>query len=90
MIWGTLQPLRFPAALATPTWRPPLPAPGRRFTYPVASDPKGAVSAGYPVTGIPAAFVIGRDGKVAWQGHPMSGLEAAIEAALKGEAPKLE
>eukprot|EP00284_Hemiselmis_tepida_P011814 CAMPEP_0174933864 /NCGR_PEP_ID=MMETSP1355-20121228/47256_1 /TAXON_ID=464990 /ORGANISM="Hemiselmis tepida, Strain CCMP443" /LENGTH=172 /DNA_ID=CAMNT_0016180409 /DNA_START=1 /DNA_END=516 /DNA_ORIENTATION=+ len=39
------------------------------FTYPVASDPKGAVSAGFPVSGIPAAFVIGKDGKVVWQGH---------------------
>mmetsp|Transcript_26342 Transcript_26342/g.66479 ORF Transcript_26342/g.66479 Transcript_26342/m.66479 type:complete len:197 (+) Transcript_26342:80-670(+) len=60
------------------------------FTYPVASDPQSKVSAGYPVQGIPAAFVIGKEGKVMWQGHPMSGLEAAIEAALKGEMPKLE
>lgn len=44
----------------------------------------------FPVNGIPAAFVIGKDGLVAWQGHPMSGLDAAIEAALKGESAKVE
>mmetsp|Transcript_33870 Transcript_33870/g.83258 ORF Transcript_33870/g.83258 Transcript_33870/m.83258 type:complete len:202 (-) Transcript_33870:182-787(-) len=53
------------------------------FTYPVASDLSGEVSAKFPVEGIPAAFIVGKDGKVAWQGHPMSGLEEAIEAALR-------
>jgi thiol-disulfide isomerase/thioredoxin len=36
----------------------------------------------YGVQGIPSAFVIGKDGKIAWSGHPMSGLEAAIDQAL--------
>lgn len=37
----------------------------------------------YGVTGIPHAVVVGKDGKVAWEGHPMNGLDQAIEAALK-------
>jgi len=37
----------------------------------------------YGVTGIPHAVVVGKDGKVAWEGHPMSGLDKAIEDALK-------
>lgn len=53
-----------------------------QFTYPVASDTSGTVSARFPIEGIPAAFIIGKDGKVSWQGHPMNGLEHAIEKAL--------
>lgn len=37
----------------------------------------------YGVTGIPHAVVVGKDGKVVWEGHPMSGLDQAVEAALK-------
>ncbi|MBS2034992.1 TlpA family protein disulfide reductase [bacterium] len=37
----------------------------------------------YGVTGIPHAVVVGKDGKVAWEGHPMNGLDQAVEAALK-------
>lgn len=40
----------------------------------------------YGVRGIPHAVVVGRDGRQVWRGHPMSGLEAAIETAL-GRAP---
>jgi thiol-disulfide isomerase/thioredoxin len=44
----------------------------------------GSKSAGdYGVRGIPTAFVIGRDGKVAWQGHPMDDeFEKAIANAI--------
>lgn len=57
-----------------------------KMNYPVGT---GSKSAGvYGVEGLPTAFVIGADGKVAWSGHPMSGLEPAIERALaqKGAA----
>jgi thiol-disulfide isomerase/thioredoxin len=38
----------------------------------------------YFVSGIPAAFVIGRSGQVVWRGHPMSsGFESALVNALK-------
>ncbi len=36
----------------------------------------------YGVRGIPHAVVIGRDGKLVWRGHPMGGLDDAIETAL--------
>jgi thiol-disulfide isomerase/thioredoxin len=37
----------------------------------------------YGVRGIPTAFVIGADGTLLWQGHPMNGLEKALEKAVK-------
>jgi len=38
----------------------------------------------YGVTGIPTAFIVGGDGNVVWQGHPMSGgFVPAIEAEIK-------
>lgn len=39
----------------------------------------------YGVTGIPHAFVLGRDGTIVWQGHPATpGMETAIADALEG------
>jgi len=35
-------------------------------------------------TGIPTAFVIDQHGRVAWIGHPMGGLDQAINAVIKG------
>jgi thiol-disulfide isomerase/thioredoxin len=53
---------------------------------------KGVVGVGsesrsnYGVTGIPHAFLIGRDGKLIWQGHPAEdGLEKRIADTLKPE-----
>ena len=51
------------------------------MTYAVGAESE--TSEKYSVTGIPHAVVVGRDGKVAWEGHPMNGLDQAIEAALK-------
>ena len=57
---------------------------GDKFTYPVGLDKGGSISQGYPVAGIPAAFVVGRQGVVAWQGHPASPeMEGAIQDALE-------
>lgn len=36
------------------------------------------------VEGIPHAFIVGADGKIAWAGHPMDGLDEALEAMLDG------
>jgi len=55
---------------------------GADFAYPVALDPAQAVTSSFPVAGIPVAFVISRDGKVVWQGHPMKDLAVGIEKAL--------
>jgi thiol-disulfide isomerase/thioredoxin len=37
----------------------------------------------YGVNGIPHAFLIGKDGKLLWHGHPMELNKTAIEGALK-------
>lgn len=42
----------------------------------------------YGVTGVPYIFVIDPEGRVAWQGHPASGLDAAIEEAYENTPPK--
>lgn len=55
-------------------------------TYPIGLDHNNCTK-GYPREGIPAAFVVGKDGKIVWQGHPMSGLDKAIEDALAASAP---
>ena len=49
--------------------------------YPIGIDSPTAST--YGVQGIPYAVVVDKAGKIAWEGHPMSGLEQAIEAALK-------
>ena len=58
-----------------------------KMAYHVGCD-TGRTSAAYMqgVRGIPHAFAINRSGKVAWAGHPMAGLDAAIKklAAEKG------
>jgi thiol-disulfide isomerase/thioredoxin len=50
--------------------------------YTVAIDKKD-LGQKLGVTGIPHAFVVGKDGKVAWQGHPMELTDAEIEKVLK-------
>jgi thiol-disulfide isomerase/thioredoxin len=57
-----------------------------KMDYPVGlgSNSGGA----YGVSGIPAAFVVAPGGKIVWSGHPMSGLDKAIEKALKDTPPQ--
>ena len=56
---------------------------GEKMDYTVALDKEGKTSAGYMerygVNGIPHAFVVDKEGRIAWQGHPMSGLERVLE-----------
>jgi len=50
------------------------------MVYPVGGgSPTGRV---YGVRGIPHAFIIDASGAVVWQGHPMGGLQQAIEKQL--------
>jgi thiol-disulfide isomerase/thioredoxin len=62
---------------------------GDKMDYVVAIDKDRKTAAGYMkaygVNGIPHAFVVDKDGKVAWQGHPMDGLDKAIEEILAGK-----
>jgi hypothetical protein len=41
---------------------------------------KGYMGA-YGINGIPHAFVVDREGRIAWHGHPMAGLDKALEKA---------
>ncbi|MBE3098497.1 MAG: redoxin domain-containing protein [Planctomycetes bacterium] len=53
--------------------------------YPVGC---GSQTAGaYGVRGIPHAFIIDPSGNVAWAGHPMAGLDKALEAQLAKTPP---
>ena len=48
----------------------------------------GSKSGGtYGVSGIPTAFIIGADGTLLWKGHPMNGMDAALEKAVKSVKP---
>jgi hypothetical protein len=57
------------------------------MVYPVG----GGSQAGslYGVTGIPHAFIVDPSGKIAWAGHPMAGLDAALESQLTKTPPVL-
>ncbi len=54
--------------------------------YRVALDEKGSTDDTYMkgIEGIPHAFLVGRDGKIAWQGHPLDGLDEALGAVVAG------
>ena len=55
--------------------------------YPIGC---GSTSSGaYGVRGIPHAFIVNPKGIVAWEGHPMGGLEEALEKQLKETPPSL-
>jgi len=57
--------------------------------YTVAVDPERKISAGYMaafgVRGIPHAFIVGKDGNLAWHGHPMDGMDEVLKAVIAGE-----
>ena len=67
----------------------------RRTVEPFARDMKmdyavggGSKTSGvYGVTGIPHAFIVDPSGTVAWEGHPMGGLDRALEDQLKKTPP---
>jgi len=52
----------------------------RQMNYWVACDRKNATSQAYMkgIRGIPHAFIVDRQGKIAWHGHPMS-MDAALD-----------
>ncbi len=54
------------------------------FTYNVGIDKYNHTNSLYRngEKGIPHAFVIGKDGKVAWYGHPMDGMDTVIEQII--------
>jgi len=64
---------------------------GDKMDYRVALDRNRQTSAAYMTAfnqnGIPHAFIVDRDGRIAWHGHPMAGLDKAIEKILEGKKP---
>ena len=56
---------------------------GAKMDYTVAADDGRKTTDGYlkayGVNGIPHAFIVGRDGNIAWHGHPMDGLDKELE-----------
>jgi thiol-disulfide isomerase/thioredoxin len=55
---------------------------GAKMSYAVAIDDGEATGKAYMeaagARGIPHAFLVGKDGKIAWHGHPMDGLDLRI------------
>lgn len=62
---------------------------GEKLDYAIAFDKDGAVSRAYMEAsgqdGIPTAFVIEQQGRIAWIGHPMDGLDEVIEEVVSGK-----
>ncbi len=62
---------------------------GDKMDYVVACDKGSKTSEGYMEAygqgGIPTAFVVNKEGKVVWVGHPMDGLEQTIQKVIDGK-----
>ena len=62
---------------------------GDKMDYTVAVDTDRKTSAGYMeafgIGGIPHAFIVDKQGNVVWNGHPMDGLEPALEEIIAGK-----
>ena len=62
---------------------------GAKMDYAVAVDDRGWTARAYlgafGIDWIPHAFVIDKEGRIIWHGHPMAELEDVIEAVLSGE-----
>lgn len=62
---------------------------GDKMDYTVAIDDQRQTSKGYMEAyeqdGIPHAFVVDKQGRVVWQGHPMGKLEAALDDLIAGK-----
>ncbi len=61
---------------------------GSRMDYTVAADADGATSFAYlnafGARGIPHSFVIDKEGRVVWHGHPLVELEQVVKGTLDG------
>jgi len=62
---------------------------GPRMEYTVAMDDRGATTAAYigdDMVGIPQAYVVGRDGKIAWIGSPLDpSLDKVLTEVIAGK-----
>jgi hypothetical protein len=60
------------------------------FPFAVLWDKDGKNVATYKVQAMPAAYLIGTDGKVVWEGHPDPSEPGALEALIKAELGKVK
>jgi thiol-disulfide isomerase/thioredoxin len=62
---------------------------GPKMDYVVAIDDDNATAEGYmrayDQNGIPHAFIVDKSGRVVWHGHPMGGLDKALEEVVAGK-----
>ncbi len=62
---------------------------GSKMDYTVAVDDDGKTSAGYMeafrIDGIPHAFIVDKEGRVVWLGHPLDGLEETLTEVVAGK-----
>jgi alkyl hydroperoxide reductase subunit AhpC len=60
-----------------------------RINYQVAADDKRKTARSYMVAfgqnGIPYAFIVGKDGNILWHGHPLAGLNEAVDQITAGK-----
>jgi len=60
-----------------------------KMDYTVAIDPQGRISQGYMgafgIQGIPHAFIVDKDGNLAWHCHPMDGMDEVLELVVAGQ-----
>ena len=61
-----------------------------QMDYVVACDRNGETAArylsAYGLNSIPTAFIVGKDGRIVWYGHPMAGLDKALDQMLASKA----
>jgi thiol-disulfide isomerase/thioredoxin len=61
---------------------------GEKMDYTVAVDVEGSASRDYMrafgARGIPNAFLVDKDAKIVWQGHPMGDLETVLDEVIAG------
>ena len=62
---------------------------GDKMDYVVAIDDERKTSDGYmkefDINGIPHAFIVDKEDRIVWQGHPMAGLDTALEQLVAGK-----
>jgi thiol-disulfide isomerase/thioredoxin len=62
---------------------------GDQMDYTVAVDDNKQTSAGYMeaygINGIPHAFIVDKEGRVVWNGHPMNDMEKPLSAIVEGK-----
>ncbi len=51
--------------------------------YTVAFDSNGKLNKSFGIEGIPHAMIVNNEGKIVWEGHPMSMKESDLDAVLK-------